>query len=410
MTLQPPDTNATLYFTLDGSLPSTNSTRYIGPFTLTSSAVVTANAFEANYVDSVAASGTFTIVPPLYTIFAPSFLANGSFQMQYWAPTGQTYILQSSTDLVHWSPVNTNVPTFAPFTLSDPQVPPSALSLLSGPRAVRTRTVRNPSRARLDTATTRSAPVSGAATSEVQRSGFSRMCPNIRGLLRPGTAALLSGGSIKIRPPDGRTPGKPASCFLAAIVAIATIFIALAPRAMAQVDAGPSTNRSDTNAIAPTNKSPSLDQQARAYEQATEKIRTACVQGRRIVCGRIVKILPEGLVVDCGYTNLMRRPLNKSWLIPGTAQATREMNLVETKEPGSVFVGQVFLTDAPKSRSASPKVYDYVLIQGYPAGQYTYTSVGTLQRTVRRFSASLANAIRINRAAAGIQPPNVPRQ
>jgi PA14 domain/Concanavalin A-like lectin/glucanases superfamily/Chitobiase/beta-hexosaminidase C-terminal domain/Immunoglobulin I-set domain len=120
VTLQPPDTNAVLYYTLDGSLPTTNSARYTGPFILSSSAMVTANAFEANYINSVAVSGTFTIVPPLYTIFAPTFLPNGSFEMQYWAPTNQTYILQSSTDLVHWTPVATNVPASAPFTLIDP--------------------------------------------------------------------------------------------------------------------------------------------------------------------------------------------------------------------------------------------------------------------------------------------------
>ncbi|HWY74291.1 MAG TPA: PA14 domain-containing protein, partial [Verrucomicrobiae bacterium] len=121
LTLQSPDTNVALYYTLDGLLPTTNSLLYTAPFALTSSATVNASAFEANYVNSVAVSGTFTIVPPLYTIFAPGLLANGSFQMQYWAPTGQTYILQSSTNLVNWTSVNTNVPASAPFTLIDPQ-------------------------------------------------------------------------------------------------------------------------------------------------------------------------------------------------------------------------------------------------------------------------------------------------
>jgi hypothetical protein len=155
-----------------------------------------------------------------------------------------------------------------------------------------------------------------------------------------------------------------------------------------------------------TNTERSLDQQARAYEQATERIRTECVQGRRIVCGRILKILPDGLVVESGYTNLMRAPLDKSWLVPGTAQANLAPNLVEGKEPGCVCVGKVFLTGFPKSRRApKPKPYDYVVIQGYPAGQYTYTSIGTIQRTVRRYSASLPAAIIINRDAAGIKPP-----
>jgi hypothetical protein len=120
LTLQPPDPNAALYYTLDGSLPTTNSILYNGPFNLTSSALVTANAFEANYVNSVTVSGLFTLVPPLYNLFAPSILADGSFQAQYWAPAGQTYILQTSTDLVNWLPVITNVPAAVPFTLVDP--------------------------------------------------------------------------------------------------------------------------------------------------------------------------------------------------------------------------------------------------------------------------------------------------
>jgi mono/diheme cytochrome c family protein len=120
LTLLPPDTDAALYYTLDGTLPTTNSILYSGPFNLTYSAVVTANAFQANYVNSVAVSGVFTIVPPLYSFLAPSFLDDGSFQMEYWAPAGQTYILQTSIDLVNWTPLSTNVPTTAPFTLVDP--------------------------------------------------------------------------------------------------------------------------------------------------------------------------------------------------------------------------------------------------------------------------------------------------
>lgn len=120
LTLQPPDPNATIYYTLDGTLPTTNSLLYTGPFNLTLSATVEANAFESNYVNSVAVSGVFTIFPPLYSFLAPIYLTNGLFQMEYWAPTGKTYILQTSTDLVHWTPLNTNVPSTAPFVLADP--------------------------------------------------------------------------------------------------------------------------------------------------------------------------------------------------------------------------------------------------------------------------------------------------
>jgi len=120
LTLQPPDAGAMLYYTLDGSLPTPASTLYSAPFTVTSSATVTANAFEPGYVNSVAATGSFTIVPPLNNIFAPGFLANGSFQMQYWAAAGQSYILQTSGDLIHWTSLSTNAPATVPFTLVDP--------------------------------------------------------------------------------------------------------------------------------------------------------------------------------------------------------------------------------------------------------------------------------------------------
>jgi hypothetical protein len=151
-------------------------------------------------------------------------------------------------------------------------------------------------------------------------------------------------------------------------------------------------------------------QQARAFEEATEKIRTDCVRDRRIICGRIIKIVPDGLVVESGYTNLMQPPLNKSWLIPGTVQTTLPANLVEGNQPGCVCIGLVFLTGLPKSRLAQPKPYDYVVIQGYPMGRHTYTSVGTVQRTVRCFAATLSAAIQANRRSAGITAPNQTRE
>jgi hypothetical protein len=119
LTLLAPDANAKLYYTLDGSLPTTNSAPYDGPFELTDSAVVMANAFEPGYVNSVAVSGVFTVVPPLDNLFDPMFL-DGTFQVQFWAPAGQEYILQASSDLLHWTSIATNTPSATPFTWSDP--------------------------------------------------------------------------------------------------------------------------------------------------------------------------------------------------------------------------------------------------------------------------------------------------
>lgn len=119
VTLQPPDTNAVLYYTLDGSLPTTNSLQYMAPFVLTSSAQVNANAFETGFINSVAATAQFTIVTNL--LFSlPSYSSNGAFQVRFTAPTGHTYIFQASTDLAHWVPVSTNTPGSSLFDWTDP--------------------------------------------------------------------------------------------------------------------------------------------------------------------------------------------------------------------------------------------------------------------------------------------------
>ena len=127
-----------------------------------------------------------------------------------------------------------------------------------------------------------------------------------------------------------------------------------------------------------------------------EQIRTACINGRRAICGKVLKVLPDGLVVESGYTNLLRPPLDRSWLVPGTVTARRDPNLVECHEPGSICAGLLVLTELPKSRRTKVKNYDYVIIEGYPAGHYTYTSVGNLRKTVRRFSARLETAVKLN--------------
>jgi len=174
----------------------------------------------------------------------------------------------------------------------------------------------------------------------------------------------------------------------------------------AQASDRPATNQASDAPGTPRRDSVSPAQEARAFEQATERIRSACIAGRRIICGRILKALPSGLVVESGYTSLRRAPLSNSWLISGTVQAVPESGIIEGKEAGCVCVGLVFITDLPKLRSGRAKPYDYVVIQGYPTGDYSYESVGNIRRTVRRFSAALPKAIQTNREAAGIQPPN----
>jgi len=129
-----------------------------------------------------------------------------------------------------------------------------------------------------------------------------------------------------------------------------------------------------------------------------EQIRSACVQGRRYVCGRVLQILPEGLVVDSGYADLLKRPFNKSWVVNGTATVTRDSRAVEENEPDAMCVGVVFLTGTPKNPKVNP--YDYVVTHAYPAGEYKYSPVPGVEKTVRRFSASLDRAIKLNLESA----------
>lgn len=146
----------------------------------------------------------------------------------------------------------------------------------------------------------------------------------------------------------------------------------------------------DTNVTA---TSPSQANNRLATQQLSEQLRAKCIAERRSICGKILRIFPEGILVESGYTNLARALLTKSWLIPGIVTAVRAENLLETGEPGGLCIGRVFLTDLPRGR---PHQYDYVVIAGYPSGEFTYTSVGSVRKTVRRFSANLDKAVRTN--------------
>ncbi len=132
-----------------------------------------------------------------------------------------------------------------------------------------------------------------------------------------------------------------------------------------------------------------------AVMQHVEELRAKCISNRRMICGKIIKILPEGIVVDSGYTNLVRAPLNQSWLIPGTAVAERATNYVEGAVPDSICAGQVYLIDLPRPpRGMKPKLFDYVVLEGFPMGNFTYISVGSVQHTVRQFSTKVTTAVR----------------
>jgi hypothetical protein len=160
------------------------------------------------------------------------------------------------------------------------------------------------------------------------------------------------------------------------------------------VSAGAQTNRAAADDAASVQKEV-------ASAELKEQIRGRVLEDRRSICGKIVRIFPDGLLVEAGYTNLLREPLTKSWLVPGTVTASLAPNVVESKEPGAICVGTVFLTDLPRGK---PHLYDYVILAGYPTGETTYTTVGSIKKTARRFSANLDKAVNTILAETSGQP------
>jgi hypothetical protein len=128
-----------------------------------------------------------------------------------------------------------------------------------------------------------------------------------------------------------------------------------------------------------------------------EQIRSACVAGRRRICGRVLQVTKSGLVVDSGYTSLLQPPLDHSWVTRANVAPARPAVLLEGTEPDVIAVGLVFLTDIP--RRPAVRKYDYVALIGYPAGTYEYTPVSGVKKTLRRFAAGLERAVALTMKA-----------
>jgi hypothetical protein len=119
VTLQSTNAGAALYYTLDGSLPTTTSLLYAQPILLASNATVTVSAFANGFDNSAASSALFLVNSGLY--LTPSgFVTNSMFQISVAGITGSNYVLQASTNLVNWSSISTNPAATNVFNLMDP--------------------------------------------------------------------------------------------------------------------------------------------------------------------------------------------------------------------------------------------------------------------------------------------------
>ncbi len=119
ITLQAPDPNASIYYTLDATLPTTNALLYTAPFTLNSNATVKASAFETNFINSVAANALFLVQPYIF-FTGPGLFTNQEFQLGFSGFAGSNYVLQATTNFVDWTPLSTNQAPSNQFILFDP--------------------------------------------------------------------------------------------------------------------------------------------------------------------------------------------------------------------------------------------------------------------------------------------------
>ena len=87
---------------------------------MTNSVTLEANAFETNFINSVATTAQFTIEPPVYFTSVVA-LNNNVFQLNLAGTLGASYVLQSSTNLINWVNLSTNTPTTSLFNLTDTQ-------------------------------------------------------------------------------------------------------------------------------------------------------------------------------------------------------------------------------------------------------------------------------------------------
>lgn len=110
-----------------------------------------------------------------------------------------------------------------------------------------------------------------------------------------------------------------------------------------------------------------------------------------MIAGRVVQVTPEGLVVESGYSKLLSPPFNSSWVVRGTALLQPDPHAVEQNRADAMCVGLVFLCNLPKRPAV--RIYDYVLLHGYPAGEHIYVPVPGIEKTIRRYSGSLERAM-----------------
>jgi hypothetical protein len=117
--LQHSDPSAILRYTIDSSLPDSNSTIYTSPMVFSNSLTLKAKAFETGYNESIAASALFNLQPPVFFL-SGGYFSNGQFDLLLSGEQGKTYVFQATTNFSNWIDLNTNIAPSNLFYLTDP--------------------------------------------------------------------------------------------------------------------------------------------------------------------------------------------------------------------------------------------------------------------------------------------------
>jgi hypothetical protein len=116
--------NAAIYYTTDGSTPTTSSTQYTGPITVSTTTTLNAIASAPNYTQSAVASATYTIqIPQAAT---PTF-----------DPSGGSYVVPQSVT------ISDSTPNATIYYTTDGSTPTTSSSQYTGPiLVVKTTTIK----------------------------------------------------------------------------------------------------------------------------------------------------------------------------------------------------------------------------------------------------------------------------
>jgi hypothetical protein len=106
LTISDTTPGATIYYTTDGSMPTTASTKYTGPILVSTTSTIKALAAGGGYLPGSVASGTYTIIAPTPTLTPPAFW--GPFT----TPT-QVTITDTASGVTIYYTTNGSTPTTA---------------------------------------------------------------------------------------------------------------------------------------------------------------------------------------------------------------------------------------------------------------------------------------------------------